>query len=89
MTRDRERQRPDEGDSTPPSLFAQPVSRLRAADAVRIVGSADELPGVIGTVLADTALAESLGNRARRVVSEHLCATRRTAETIAKLVPTA
>ena len=66
--------------------FQMPIDALRKADALRAVESADELPAVIGELLADAALRQTLAERARKVVLENQGATGRTADRLIDLL---
>jgi 3-deoxy-D-manno-octulosonic-acid transferase len=66
--------------------FGLPVRALIDADAARRVGSAEDLPPVIGAILTDRALSERLGSRAREVVIRNQGATTRTVDRIARFL---
>ena len=63
--------------------FRLPVEALHAADAIRIIESAEMLSAVVRAILSDGPLAERLGACARRVVIENQGATCRTADVLA------
>ncbi len=66
--------------------FELPVRALQEADAIRIVGSVDELPSAAAAMLTGESVAAELGSRARGVVIRHQGATDRTADRIARFV---
>ena len=66
--------------------FESPVSLLRGADAIRVVETADDLPSVIGELLADSSTRARLGAAAREVVLRNQGATQRTADRLVRLI---
>jgi len=67
--------------------FESAVSLLRSADAIRVVETADDLPSVIGELLADSSARARLGAAAREVVLRNQGATQRTADRLVRLMP--
>lgn len=65
--------------------FQSPVDALRRHDAIRVIESAEALPGAVEGLLADVAGAASLGARARQVLLEHQGATDKTVEALIRL----
>jgi 3-deoxy-D-manno-octulosonic-acid transferase len=66
--------------------FALPVARFRAAGAMEIINSADELTAKISALLGDPSRAADLGRRARQVVVDEQGATDRHVQEILKLL---
>ncbi|MEK7732131.1 MAG: glycosyltransferase, partial [Planctomycetota bacterium] len=66
--------------------FESPMSLLRGADAIRVVDTADDLPSVIGELLADSSARARLGAAAREVVLRNQGATQRTADRLVCLI---
>jgi len=66
--------------------FESPVSLLSAADAIRVVETAADLPSVIGELLADPSARARLGAAAREVVLRNQGATQRTADQLVRLI---
>ena len=66
--------------------FESPVSLLSAADAIRIVQTAADLPSVIGELLADSFARARLGAEAREVVLRNQGATQHTADRLVRLM---
>jgi len=69
--------------------FESAVNSLRSADAIRVVETADDLPSVIGKLLADFSARARLGAAAREVVLRNQGATQRTADRLVRLMPVA
>jgi 3-deoxy-D-manno-octulosonic-acid transferase len=66
--------------------FQLPVKALAAADAIRVVHSPRELASTVSAILGDKTLGSALGRRARDVVIRNQGATRRTVESIVRLL---
>lgn len=67
--------------------FAQPVELLSNANAIRVVDGAEELPFVVGTLLARAHVCGKLGQAARAVVLAQQGATRCTVDRLLLLLP--
>jgi 3-deoxy-D-manno-octulosonic-acid transferase len=66
--------------------FRDVVSKMQAADGIRIVQDKDELEAVLVELLTDREAAKAMGERGRRVFEEQQGATARTVEALLGLV---
>ncbi len=67
------------------SNFMEHVALLRQADAIRCVGTVQELAATVSTLLDDPAMARAMGERARAVAERHGDLPRLAAEAILRL----
>ncbi|MHC4067544.1 MAG: 3-deoxy-D-manno-octulosonic acid transferase [Planctomycetota bacterium] len=63
--------------------FAAPIAALTAADALRVVNSAEELPNAVRELITNPQAASDRGRRAQQVVRDNQGATQRSVERIA------
>ncbi len=66
--------------------FADPVARLKQADAMCTADSIEDLSRKLGDILADPELRQGMGERARKVVRENQGATARTVKRLSELL---